>query len=326
MTFGLKNVGATFQRAMDLAFANEKDVFLVVYLDDLTVFSKSDEEHMHHLKIVFQKCRKYGLSLNPKKSLFAMEEGKLLGHIISKDGIRIDPARVQEIQQIDLPRNKKEIQSFNGKMNFLRRFVPNLAEHLKEMTNMLKKDSQVRWIDEAVKYFNLVKLALSSAPVLTDPEGRRGKWIATLLEYDVEIKPTKLVKGQGLAKLIAESNLHALDINLIIAMTDENEEGTSVQVSEMFFLSPWYSDIIYVLKNISPLPDIARNKARTVKLKAAKFCILNSTLYWKDPGGILLNCLVEEEAKKAMEDFHEGECGGHLFWNSIANKILRAGY
>ena len=96
--FGLKNAGATFQRAIDLAFENEKDVFLVVYLDDLTVFSKSDEEHMHHLKIVFQKCRKYGLSLNPKKRLFVMEEGKLLGHIISKDGIRIYPTCVQEIQ------------------------------------------------------------------------------------------------------------------------------------------------------------------------------------------------------------------------------------
>ena len=69
-----------------------------------------------------------------------MEEGKLLGHIISKDGIRIDPSHVQAIQKIDLPRNKKEIQSFNGKMNFLRCFVPNLAEHLREMTNMLKKD------------------------------------------------------------------------------------------------------------------------------------------------------------------------------------------
>ena len=139
---------------------------MVVYLDDLTVFYKSDEEHMYHLKTLFQKCRKYGLSLNPKKSLFAMEEGKLLGHIISRDGIRIDPARVQAIQQIDLPRNKKEIQSFNGKMNFLCRFVPNLADHLREMTNMLKKDSQVLWMEEAIKYFNLVKLALSSAPDL----------------------------------------------------------------------------------------------------------------------------------------------------------------
>lgn len=86
-----------------MAFANEKDIFLVVYLDDLTVFSKSDEEHLFHLTKVFQKCRKYGISLNPKKSLFAMSEGKLLGHIISKDGIRIDPAWVEAIQQLEQP-------------------------------------------------------------------------------------------------------------------------------------------------------------------------------------------------------------------------------
>ena len=160
----------------------------------------------------------------------------------------------------------------------------------------------------------------------TDPEGRRGKWITSLLEYDVEIKPTKLVKGQGLEKLMVESILHALDINLIAAISDENEEISSIQVSEMFALSPWYSDIIYVLKNLSPSPGMTRNKARTLKLKAAKFFILNSALYWKDPGGVFLNCLVEEEAKKVMVDFHGGECGGHIFWKSTANKILRAGY
>ena len=85
--FGLKNAGANFQRAMDIAFTDEKDVFLVSYLDDITIFSKIDEQHLQHLKIVFQRCRKFGISLNPKKSLFAMEEGKLLDHIISKDGI-----------------------------------------------------------------------------------------------------------------------------------------------------------------------------------------------------------------------------------------------
>ena len=112
---------------------------------------------------------------------------------------------------------------------------------------------------------------------------------------------------------MAESNLHALDINLIATMSNENEGGSSIQVSEMFALSSWYSDIIYVLKNFSPPPGMTRNKARTLKLKAAKFCILNSALYWKDPSGILLNFLVEEEAKQVMEDFHKGECGGHLF-------------
>lgn len=98
MPFGLKNVGATFQQAINIAFANEKYVFLVVYFDDLTTFSNSDEEHLYHLKIVFQQCRKYAISLNPKKSLFSMDEGKLLGHIIAKEGICIDPAWVEVLK------------------------------------------------------------------------------------------------------------------------------------------------------------------------------------------------------------------------------------
>lgn len=170
MPFGLKNEGAIFQWAMDIDFTNEKDVFLVIYLDDLKEFSKSDEDHLHHSRIVFQKCRKFGISLNPKKSLFVMEEGKLLGHIISKYGIYIDPPRVEAIKQLDFPRNKKEIPSFNGKINFLRRFIPNLVEHLKEMTNMLKKDSEVKWSLEAKKSFHVVKLALSTTPILISPD------------------------------------------------------------------------------------------------------------------------------------------------------------
>lgn len=82
-----KNAGETFQRAMDIAFDKEIHDFLVIYLDDITIFSKSDQQHSDHLKQVFLKCRKYGISLNPKKSLSSLEEGKLLGHIISKDGI-----------------------------------------------------------------------------------------------------------------------------------------------------------------------------------------------------------------------------------------------
>ena len=95
-----------------------------------------------------------------------MDEGKLLGHIISKDGIHINPSRVEAIQHMDFPQNKKEIQAFNGKMIFLRRFIPNLAEHLCEITNMLKKDNTMKWTKDAMKSFNLVKFSLTTAPVL----------------------------------------------------------------------------------------------------------------------------------------------------------------
>ena len=97
------NVGATFQRAMDIAFSEERDKYVVIYLDDITVFSRSVEKHLHHLEIIFLKCMKFGISINPKKSHFALEEGKLLGHIISKDGIRIDASRVEVIEQIVVP-------------------------------------------------------------------------------------------------------------------------------------------------------------------------------------------------------------------------------
>ena len=95
--FGLVNVGATFQRAMDIAFYKEKDKYVVIYIDDITMFSKIDPDHLQHLRKVFLKCKKFGISLNPKKSHFAMEEGNLLGHIISKRGIRIDLDRVATI-------------------------------------------------------------------------------------------------------------------------------------------------------------------------------------------------------------------------------------
>lgn len=151
MLSGLKNAGSTLQRAMDMAFGNDKDVFLVVYLDDLTVYSNSYDEHLHHLKFVFQQCRKFGISLNPKKWLFSMEEGKMLGHIISKYGIRIDLSRIEAEQQIDFPCNKKEVQAFNGRMIFLRRFITNLEKHLRELTNMLKKENDVKWSENARK-------------------------------------------------------------------------------------------------------------------------------------------------------------------------------
>ena len=113
------------------------------------MFFKSYNEHLDHLRRVFIKCRKIGISLNPKKTLFGLEEGKLLGHKISKEGIRIDPARIEAILNITHPRNIKELQSFLGKINFLRKFISNLEKLIRELNNMLKKDSALKWTVEA---------------------------------------------------------------------------------------------------------------------------------------------------------------------------------
>eukprot|EP00253_Pinus_taeda_P002656 PITA_02656 len=395
MPFGLMNAGATFQREMDIAFAKEKDKSVVVYLDDITVFSKKEEDHLKHLERILLKCRRFGISLNPTKSIFALTSGKLLGHIISEEGIRIDPNRVSAIQKLDLPRNKKEIQSFLGKVNFVRRFIPNFAEVVKNITKMLNKGADFKWKAEAKKSFEEIKKALTQAPVLisldftkefmiftfasedtiagvllqkgsqekqayalvkaikdfriyvlhshivayvpntvikdiltqADPDGKRGKWIAKLLEYDIEIKPTKLVKGQGLAKLLTQSNLDCIDINLSTEISEisKNEEEL-VQINEKFLISEWYKDIEFVLQHNRAPDNLSKSKARFTKLKSLRYFVYDQNLFWKDAGGILLNCLIEEEADKVIDEFHKGDCRGHHYWKATANKVLRAGY
>ena len=118
--FGLMNSGVTFQRAMDIAFAEENDKFVVIYMDDIKKISKFDRDHVKHLEKVFLKCRRYGISLNPMKSNFYLKEVNLLGHIISKYGIIINPYRVNAILKVEELRSKKEVQYFIGHVKFLR--------------------------------------------------------------------------------------------------------------------------------------------------------------------------------------------------------------
>ena len=91
MPFGLINAGATFQRAMDITFGGLINRSVVVYMDDITVISYHRRDHIYHLRQIFERCQRCGISLNPRKSIFVVIEGKLLGHILSKEGIVIDP-------------------------------------------------------------------------------------------------------------------------------------------------------------------------------------------------------------------------------------------
>jgi len=108
------------------------------------------------------------------------------------------------------------------KYNIIEKQALSLVKTLKDFRVYILHFHILAYVPNAVVKYVLVQ---------TNPEGRRGKWIAPLLEYDVEIKPTKLIKGQGLAKLMSKSNLHALDINLIAAMSEEDEESLPAQVS-----------------------------------------------------------------------------------------------
>ena len=145
---------------MDIYFVEEKDKMVVVYLDDITVFSRREENHLKHLEKILLKCRRFEISLNPTKIIFALNSGKLIGHIISIYGIKIDPNRVNAIQKVDLPRSRKEIQSFLGRVNFVMRFILNFVEIVKDITKMLKKGEDIKWTTEEKHSFEEIKKAL----------------------------------------------------------------------------------------------------------------------------------------------------------------------
>jgi hypothetical protein len=165
MPFGLMNAGATFQQAMDHAFKEFLFKFIVVYQDDITVYSKKRSDHISHLRVMFDRCRQLGILVNPKKSLMGIFEAKLLGHIVSK-GVRIDPEGVNGIHEVPLPSNKKAIQSFLGQIGFVRRFIPNFAEIVKPITDMLKKGHDLTWSEEVKQDFENIKQALSRSAIL----------------------------------------------------------------------------------------------------------------------------------------------------------------
>jgi len=101
-----------------------------------------------------------------------------------------------------------------------------------------------------------------------------------------------------LKKLIKESNLHVLDKNLISALSDEEFNDWMAHVSKILISSHWYADIVYVLQNLNPLVAISKRRGRSFKLNASKCCILDSVLYWKDSGGVLLNCQLKVKQRK----------------------------
>ena len=182
--FWLMNAGATFQKAMDLDFVGLQDKFFLIYLDDLIVYSNNHEEHLQHLRKVFLKCIQFGISLNLKKSQFSLKEGKLLGHIVSAEGVNIDPVQVEAIHKFSIPRSRRDIQSFLGKINFVRRFIPNFSELVKHITSILRKEAEIKWKDQARNSFEAIKKAIMEAPTLISPDYTKGFYIFYFASFD----------------------------------------------------------------------------------------------------------------------------------------------
>ena len=172
MPFGLTNAPATFNRMMEKIFQKHR-AFVGVFFDDIIIHSSTLEEHKAHLQTVFEELQAHKLYVNDKKSEFFMTEIKYLGHVISKEGIRMDPDKLQVINEWPVPRNLHELRSFIGMCSYYRRFIEKFSVIAGPLHDLTKKAMRFQWSARENEAFKELKARLMSQPLLVLPDLRK---------------------------------------------------------------------------------------------------------------------------------------------------------
>ncbi|GJY91314.1 reverse transcriptase domain-containing protein [Tanacetum coccineum] len=170
MPFGLCNAPDTFQRYMMAIFHDMIEKIMEVFMDDFSVFGDSFSTCLSHLEKMLKWCEDTNLALNWEKIHFMVKEGIVLGHKISKSGIKIDRAKVEVIAKLPHPTTVKGVRSFLGHADFYRRFIQDFSKIARPMTHLLEKETLFFFSKECIESFNTLKRKLTEAPILIAPD------------------------------------------------------------------------------------------------------------------------------------------------------------
>lgn len=166
MHYGLTNAPASFQRFMNDVFKDITDVCVVVYLDDILIYSDNPDEHLKHVREVLRRLRENNLYAKVEKCAFGVDTTDFLGFVVGPDGLRMDEAKIQVIRDWPTPRKVKDVQSFLGFANFYWRFIATYSNIVVPLTRLTQKDTPWTWSSQCEDAFQLLKTAFTSAPIL----------------------------------------------------------------------------------------------------------------------------------------------------------------
>ena len=150
MPFGLCNVPGTFQRLLECVLRGLTWQIALIYLDDVLVYSRTFEEHLQHLRLVFDRFRETGLKLKPCKCYFGQTKVNYLGHVITPEGLQSDPAKVKVVQEYPVPKIVKDVRAFMGLTNYYRKFIKGYARIASPLHELTKKGTKFVWTDACV--------------------------------------------------------------------------------------------------------------------------------------------------------------------------------
>jgi hypothetical protein len=170
MSFRLTNAPAHFTYLMNSVFMPEFDKFVVVFIDDILIYSKNEEEHARHLRIVLTRLREHQLYAKFSKCVFWLEEIQFLGHVLSAKGIAVVPSKVKDILEWKPPTTVHQVRSFLGLAGYYRRFILDFSKLVKPITSLLKNDTKFSWSSRYNEAFEQLKVLLTTTPVLAQPD------------------------------------------------------------------------------------------------------------------------------------------------------------
>ncbi|KAM2004949.1 hypothetical protein ACFX15_000188 [Malus domestica] len=170
MPFGLTNAPAAFMRLMNEVFQEYLDRFVIVFIDDILVYSKSKSDHIRHLNLVLRKLREHRLYAKFSKCQFWLDQVAFLGHVVSVQGIQVDPQKIAAVESWEQPRTVTEVRSFLGLAGYYRRFVQDFSMITLPLTKLTRKDVKFEWDESCEQSFQQLKYCLTHAPVLVLPD------------------------------------------------------------------------------------------------------------------------------------------------------------
>ena len=334
MPFGLTNAPATFQYLMNSIFQDFLDDFVIVYLDDIMIYSKTYEDHLIHLEKVFTKLQENKLYAKLRKCEFAKQEVQYLGHIVSENSIKPEEDKIKAIKDWKQPQNQKDVMSFLGLANFYRKFIDNFSKRSIALTKLIGKNSKFQWNKEQDDTFQDIKNALCQAPVLKLPS-RNGKFIVhtdasseaigAVLEQEDEhtksIKPvayySQKLQGAQLNYPTHEKELYAIIRSLIT--WKHYLEG------QKFLICTDHHSINY----LKTQPQISKRQARWVEImaefdfdiqyKPGRTNIVADALSRKPQLNVIDSTLIPENVKiKLIEEYRNDEPVNEIY-NTLKN-------
>jgi len=179
LVFGLQNAATSFQRNMDLVLHGYINQFAAVYIDDVLLWSADFDSHLEHIEKALQRFRQYGLQLKWEKSHWVRKSVPFLGHIVSRQGIAPDPAKIEAMQHYDVPRTVRQVRRFLGAAGYYRAFIPEFARRAAALTELTKAHTRFRWGPEEQRAFDDLRTALVAKPVLAFPRRDRPYTLTT---------------------------------------------------------------------------------------------------------------------------------------------------